>query len=333
MISFPGLIPLPTISSKKGIDKLDYDKERKFKEKEVDLDAIERQNQAFVNHVIENTFVISERYDILKDYLDYLDRVIMIRKVQKEDGTVDYQYTLPLCYDITSRDSDLPGIALEYFYFAKDYITSNINFFVLNGIDYLLSKGIKNNLMNHIKIVYYQKDNNSDSVVSDVVGYNDNGYFVIGYDGYDYSAFKASSTLYSSDKFSALSKNLFGLGNDNDLKAASFLSKWNEYIDFIRKDKNPKESFEKNKDLFTFIYNMTLSICNVSIKIEDLRNYIHESSGVIIYSPGYSVSDGERVLSIAVIVSTDMDLDYRVIEEELNKFDLFINSFGNMRIL
>lgn len=331
MISFPGLIPLPTISYKKVVDKPDYGKERKFKE--IDLDVIEKQNQVFINHVIENTFVIKQRYDIVKDYLDYLDRVIMMRKIQKEDGTVDYQYTLPLCYDITSRDSDLPGISLDYFYFAKDYITSNINFFVLNATDYLLSKGVKDNLMSHIKIIYYQKDNSADSVVSDVVGYNDHGYFVIGYDGYDYTSFKLSSTLYSSDKFSDLSKNLFGLGNDNDLKAASFLSKWNEYIDFIRKDKNPKESFERNKDLFTFIYNMTLSICNVSIKEEDLGNYAHESSGVIIYTPGYSVGDGERLLSIAVAVSTDMDIDYRVIEEELNKFDLFINSFGNTRIL
>ncbi|MEM5878494.1 MAG: hypothetical protein QXF12_06490, partial [Candidatus Aenigmatarchaeota archaeon] len=321
MISFPGLLPLPTISSKKGIEKPDYDKERKFKEKEVDLDAIERQNQAFVNHVIENTFVINQRYNIVKDYLDYLDKIVMISKVQKEDGTVDYQYTLPLCYDITSRDSDLPGISLEHFYFAKDYIASNVNFFVLNAIDYLLDEGVKDNLMSYIKIIYYQKDNSVDSVVSDVVGYNDHGYFVIGYDGYDYTSFKISSTLYSSDNFSGLSKNLFGLGNDNDLKAVSFLSKWNEYIDFIRKDKKPKESFEKNKDLFTFIYNVTLSICNVSIKVEDLQNYVHKSSDVIIYTPGYSVSNGEKVLSLAVAVSTDMDMDYKVIEEELNKFD------------
>lgn len=331
MISFPGLIPLPTISSKKGVDKPDYDKEYQFKE--VNLDVVEKQNQAFVQHVIDNAFDIKHRYDIVKDYLDYLDNIVTISKVHKEDGTVDYEYRLPLCYDITSRDSDLPGISLEYFYFAKDYITSNINFFVLNAVDYLLSKGIKSNLMSHIKIIYYQKDNSVDSVVPDAVGYNDNGYFVIGYDGYDYTSFKISSTLYNSDKFSKLSEDLFGLGNDKDLKAASFLSKWNEYIDFIRKDKNPKESFEKNKDLFTFIYNITVSICNVSIKLEDLKNYVHESSNVVIYTPGYSVSDGERVLSVAIAASNDMDIDHRVLEEELYKFDLFINSFGNTRII
>lgn len=334
MISIPGLIPLPSI--KVGSLEQKIEEPKSPEASKITFHDVQNQNKAFIDHIINNSNVIENRLNVLKDYLGYLDNIIQIEEKVDENNNIYYDYNIPLSYSLLyDLKSSLPGVSFEYFDFAKEYVTYNVNFFVLNAIQYLKEKGINERFMEHICIMYYQKDNSANAIIRDLVSYSLGGYFITLIEDIDFETFKLASTVYDIDKLKTISKNLTGLEEADNLNEIVFLSMWNDYLEFIRKNSKPRESFEKNKELFIFIYNIVDSICNVSIKLEDLKNYIYEENDLIMYTPGYSVSkdNGDKVLSVAVVASVNNNIDYYALEERVLKFDKFINSLENAKAL
>ncbi|MEM5877405.1 MAG: hypothetical protein QXF12_00850 [Candidatus Aenigmatarchaeota archaeon] len=333
MISIPGLIPLPSI--KVGSLKEKIVETKSHEVSKLTFHDVQNQNKAFIEHIIKNSNVIESRLNILKDYLNYLDNIIQIEEKADENNNIYYDYSIPLSYSLSyDLRSAVPGVSFEYFDFAKEYVSHNVNFFVLNAIQYLKEKGITERFMEHIYIIHYQKDNSPNAIVRDLFAHSSGGYFITLNEDIDFETFKLSSTVYDIDKLKTISKNLTGLEEVDNLNKIAFLSKWNNYLEFIRKNSKPIESFKKNKDLFIFLYNIVDSICNVSIKLENLKDYIYEEDNLIMYSPGYSVSNENRnkFLSVAILASVD-DIDYNKLEEKVLNFEKFVNSLDNLKVL